>query len=186
MASNTCERCHRSLSNPQSIENGLGPICRSKSPQGDEGMNGSSNGAVAELPFDPDTRDMVCERVPDGVGLGGMPRYRPCFNISQAIVHHSPTGLEWGYGGSGPADFALNILHLFLPPLGPIPDDCEDPERWANADVKCFRGTASNAAWRLHQPFKDEFVAKLLRKGGVIRGDVIRQWIAEQPQGDEQ
>jgi hypothetical protein len=26
------------------------------------------------------------------------------------IVRHSPTGFEWGYGGSGPADLALSIL----------------------------------------------------------------------------
>ncbi|MGH2331772.1 DUF6166 domain-containing protein [Thermoanaerobacter mathranii] len=26
------------------------------------------------------------------------------------IVKHSPTGFEWGYGGSGPADLALSIL----------------------------------------------------------------------------
>lgn len=26
------------------------------------------------------------------------------------IPHHSPTGFEWGYGGSGPADLALAIL----------------------------------------------------------------------------
>ncbi len=25
------------------------------------------------------------------------------------IVHHSPTGFEWGYGGSGPADLALAL-----------------------------------------------------------------------------
>jgi hypothetical protein len=26
------------------------------------------------------------------------------------IVRHSPTGMQWGYGGSGPADLALSIL----------------------------------------------------------------------------
>jgi len=25
--------------------------------------------------------------------------------------HHSPTGFEWGYGGSGPADLARSLLH---------------------------------------------------------------------------
>jgi len=29
-------------------------------------------------------------------------------------VRHSPTGFEWGYGGSGPADLALSILWDFL------------------------------------------------------------------------
>lgn len=26
------------------------------------------------------------------------------------IVRHSPTGMNWGYGGSGPADLALSIM----------------------------------------------------------------------------
>jgi len=30
------------------------------------------------------------------------------------IVEHSPTGLEWGYGGSGPSDLALSILTDYL------------------------------------------------------------------------
>jgi hypothetical protein len=30
------------------------------------------------------------------------------------IKHHSPTGLEYGYGGSGPADMALSILCDFF------------------------------------------------------------------------
>ncbi len=30
--------------------------------------------------------------------------------IGQEWVWHSPSGFEWGYGGSGPADLALNIL----------------------------------------------------------------------------
>lgn len=28
----------------------------------------------------------------------------------QHRIRHSPTGLEWGYSGSGPADLALSIL----------------------------------------------------------------------------
>lgn len=30
-------------------------------------------------------------------------------------VKHSPTGMEWGYGGSGPADTARSILLMELP-----------------------------------------------------------------------
>lgn len=29
-------------------------------------------------------------------------------------VSHSPAGMNWGYGGSGPADLALSILTDFL------------------------------------------------------------------------
>lgn len=30
------------------------------------------------------------------------------------IVRHSPTGLQWGYSGSGPADTAVSILTDYL------------------------------------------------------------------------
>ncbi len=34
---------------------------------------------------------------------------------SQKIRNHSPDGFNWGYGGSGPAQFALAILFELLP-----------------------------------------------------------------------
>ena len=46
--------------------------------------------------------DIVCRRGADGTAV--------VEGIRQAWVWHSPTGFEWGYGGSGPADLALNIL----------------------------------------------------------------------------
>ena len=45
--------------------------------------------------------DIVCERVDARAVLTGVPH---------EWVWHSPGGFEWGYGGSGPADLALNIL----------------------------------------------------------------------------
>jgi hypothetical protein len=44
------------------------------------------------------------ERTPQGVNVtvNGRPL--------QHIVRHSPTGFEFGYGGSGPADLAYSIL----------------------------------------------------------------------------
>lgn len=43
------------------------------------------------------------------------------------VVRHSPDGLSWGYGGSGPADCALSILHDFCERTGrPV----EVAERW--------------------------------------------------------
>lgn len=37
-------------------------------------------------------------------------------NDSQKVHNHSPDGFKWGYGGSGPAQLALAILLLYLPP----------------------------------------------------------------------
>lgn len=53
--------------------------------------------------------------------------------LRQALVYHSPTGLEFGYGGSGPGDTALNILRA----AGLPPKEC----------------------YRLHMDFKWAFVA---------------------------
>jgi hypothetical protein len=48
-------------------------------------------------------------------------RLRPLIHRMQ----HSPTGLEWGYGGSGPADLARSILwdHLNYEPEGGLYQD---------------------------------------------------------------
>ena len=67
-------------------------------------------------------------------------------------VHHSPTGLEWGYGGSGPHQLALAILGLLL--------------------------TRQNAQ-RLHGQFCDEVVAHIGRGPWYIsRLDIERRLIA--------
>ncbi len=74
--------------------------------------------------------------------------------MDQRLVLHSPTGFEWGYNGSGPADLALNILYLYV-----------DYPR----------------ATRLHHDFKDAFVARIPRDGGVIMREQIMHWLALHP-----
>jgi len=37
------------------------------------------------------------------------------------VIRHSPTGLEWGYGGSGPADLARSLLIDALGPAAACP-----------------------------------------------------------------
>lgn len=66
-------------------------------------------------------------------------------------VRHSPTGIEWGYAGSGPADLARSILLGF---------------------------TDEGTADRLYQRFKAEVVAAVPRGGGVIRASDVRAWLA--------
>ena len=78
--------------------------------------------------------------------------------MGQPLVYHSPTGYEWGYYGSGPADLALNILERFVEP----------PE-----------------AWRLHQAFKAEVVATVPQDGGAISAEFVREWLLERWAGEE-
>jgi len=74
-------------------------------------------------------------------------------NVPRRIIYHSPDGFEWGYGGSGPADLAWNILSLFV---------------------------GQREAQIYYQKFKFEFIATMPREGGVIKREVILKWIEEQ------
>lgn len=137
-----CRRCGRLLTDPKSKAAGIGPVCAAK--ENIENMQEDlfgDNGQRYDLPFNPESRDIVCKRFPDG---------KVAFNFPQAIKHHSPTGMEWGYAGSGPADFALNCLLMFVP---------------------------EGIAREHYQNFKFKFVATLPREGGVIQGSEIRKWL---------
>ena len=72
--------------------------------------------------------------------------------VEHAIVYHSPTGFEWGYGGSGPAELALNILAQHM---------------------------SKKAAWDLHQVFKWQVIAKQPYEGGIIPRTFIEEWITQ-------
>jgi len=104
---------------------------------------------------------VTCWRAPDGTARSSIP---------QRHVHYAPTGFDWGFGGSGPADLALNVLALFLPLAADAPD------------VSLRDGTSvSEAAWALHQAFKYDLIATLPRAGGDISAKTIRAWITTHP-----
>ena len=66
-------------------------------------------------------------------------------------VRHSPTGFQWGYGGSGPADLALSILWDHLD---------HEPDPW------------------LYQQFKFAHVARWpMGESWTITSDEIQAWI---------
>ena len=76
------------------------------------------------------------------------------------IVHHSPTGMQMGYGGSGPADMALSILvHYFRA-------------------FKSSPKTAKELAMSLHQDFKWNFIAPN-RTDLLITDIEIGNWLNE-------
>ena len=113
-----------------------------------------SNGIPEEVTQDPigipvqpeyevltgDSDDVVLWRTAEGVARASVPH----------AARHSPTGIEWGYGGSGPADLALSVLLA-------LTDD-----RTANA---------------LYHRFKHEVVAAVPEEGGVLRAADVRAWV---------
>ncbi len=67
------------------------------------------------------------------------------------LWNHSPTGLEWGYGGSGPAQLALAIL------ADALKDDL--------------------LAVEYHQPFKWEIVSRLSGDTWKLTVDQVFKWV---------
>lgn len=136
MPSNKCKRCRRILKDPVSIDAGLGPVCRSKV---------AFVATVQRVPpLEPfATVGLVCQRAADGTAL---------VNLKQTIVRHSPTGFEWGYGGSGPADLALNVLAAVI-------------------------GQRLAEAGGLYQNFKRDLIETMPREGGRIPLKLIRDWL---------
>ena len=87
-----------------------------------------------------DPEDVVLWRTLEGEAHASVPH----------AARHSPTGVEWGYGGSGPADLALSVLLALT------------DEQTANA---------------LYHRFKHEVVAAVPEEGGVLRAADVRRWI---------
>ena len=86
--------------------------------------------------------------------------------MPQPAVWHSPTGFEFGFGGSGPADLALNILELTLRDTG-----------FQGARQKLFEGSCYSLAAELHQAFKWQHIATMDRRGGAITVEFVKDWI---------
>lgn len=104
---------------------------------------------------------LICWRTPDGPARSSVPRRH---------VHYAATGFDWGFGGSGAADLALNVLAVFLP-LAP-----------EGTGVALRDGSSvSEAAWALHQAFKYDLIATLPRAGGHITAKMIWAWITAHP-----
>src|SRR6202035_3847736 len=68
------------------------------------------------------------------------------------VRNHSPTGFEWGYGGSGPAQLALAI---------------------------CVRCLGLEAGQITYQCFKSQFVASWPHEGWEITSDEIHEWYSK-------
>jgi len=78
------------------------------------------------------------------------------------LWNHSPSGFEWGYAGSGPAQLALAILADYL-----------------GASVKGSQ--SADLALSLHQSFKFEVVCKLPHEGWTLTSQDVEKFMATSP-----
>jgi Family of unknown function (DUF6166) len=98
-------------------------------------------------------RVYTIQRTPQGVVCtvnGGTASCRP-LPLRLDLWNHSPTGFEFGYGGSGPAQLALAILA----------DCCGD-----------------DLAVAYHQAFKWAVIARIPGPGGSLTGTFVRDVLA--------
>jgi hypothetical protein len=102
MSYTKCLICNRPLKNPASRELGMGKVCASKGKGGASVQNKVSDNDNIE-PYN--GKDIYIRREPGGIIFT---------NVQRSEYKHSPTGFNFGYGGSGVSDFALNCLLMFV------------------------------------------------------------------------
>ncbi len=95
-----CVLCNKPITDPQSMERGVGPDCWEQLRADLE----KNTGRFVDRYCGKFDGDVVLMRGTDGA---------PMSNIPHKVLMHSPTGYEWGFNGKGPADLALNILLQF-------------------------------------------------------------------------
>lgn len=111
-----CRRCHRQLKREPWRTLGIGKICKSKEDAASEKHCQESGDVI--VPYD--GGDIWIERLAsptyDRNGQLTLMQHS-CSgirtNIQRTETYHSPSGFNFGYGGSGPADTALNICLMF-------------------------------------------------------------------------
>lgn len=143
-----CRRCRRGLSNPTSIQAGMGPVCRGHQGKGqsskEDDMRKFHDFFIWDVPL---SEKLVIGRERDGDSTWVKT------NVPHLVIEHSPDGFEFGYPGSGPADLALNICEWYLRHIG-----------YDGQIMECFNGTTCfSLAFALHQDFKDAFVVGIPR-----------------------
>ena len=94
------------------------------------------------------------------------------------IPFHSATkgNLNWGYGGSGPADLALAILVDYFKEHA--------PSEGYRARAECNTWMVNSKAWKYHQEFKWHFVSKF-EDDWELYDTQIEAWLKEQEAKNE-
>jgi len=157
-----CSRCKKPLSNPASVEAGMGPICRGHGGKMKDDVCKREEFADGPVVGDDDwlelSEALVLQRLYDD-------KVPVRTNVPHLVVHHSPSGFEFGYGGSGPADLALNVCQWYLNRIG-----------YRGMKSECFDGTCFSLAFVLHQEFKRTFIEAAPHQGATIPFEQIQLW----------
>ena len=151
----TCSKCHKPLTDPVSVESEMGPICRSRE-KIREALRDAQRG---------DKMIFISRPINDGIILAREDG-KVATNVPWTCVSGSPDGFEWGYGGSGPSDLALNIVEAVLRRVG-----------YKGPRTQCFKGDCFNLAYSLRYEFKVKYLAGLDREGAILDYAPIKDWV---------
>lgn len=165
-----CQICKKPLSDPRSVEAGMGPVCRGHQNKKENDMDGTlrkqdfRDTFIDSIPF---AKAFVMARAAGRPGDELDDREMVCrTNVPHLVTHHSPDGFEFGYGGSGAADLALNVCQHYLNLTG-----------YTGRKTRCYDGNCWTLAWMLHQDFKNEFIASApWLKGTAVSFDRMARW----------
>lgn len=91
-------------------------------------------------------------------------------NVPHLVENHSPGGFEFGYGGSGPADLALNAAMVVLNLVA------NEENAELTGEVEMEKGVVSRPVFNSYQEFKDRFVAPVPREGAKVPWEELREW----------
>ncbi len=156
-----CQRCRRPLSNPESMQRGYGPVCWTKLHPGGLGPDateGFADQMIVDRPVEQEGV-FILRRDQDGAHT----------NVPHLCVEHSLSGFEWGYGGSGPSDLALNIIEKVLKMKG-----------FEGSRMGTYEGSCFDLSWEMHHDFKRDVVCAMPRSGGDIPIAVVWEWVLYQ------
>lgn len=160
-----CYKCRRELTNPLSVKLGIGPVCRRRLGVPGVGPQNADDLCDTYLPIPLESGIVLRRDVFDELSVST--------NVPHLVVEHSPTGYEFGFGGSGPADLSLNLVELLLTRRG-----------YQGERQECFDGSCYSLSYRLHQRFKARFIAPAPREGTVIPLRLVEKWLDESMAAD--
>lgn len=158
----TCAICNKPLSDPKSVRQGIGPICWARIMADLEGNPDEYVDRMLDLGLYPLDEAVVLIRDAKGI----------ITNVPRIVEKHSPTGYEWGYGGSGPAELALNITEYYVRILG-------NQGYEIGKAHKEREGVVHDATYMIYQDLKQEFLCSMEREGGRIAANEIMERIKD-------
>ena len=112
------------------------------------------------------------KREEDGSGPHGTVKT----NIPHRVEQGSPDGFEFGDGGSGPSDLALNAVEHLIQQLASEGQVEAPTDYYTEEEGDVHKGRVSKTAFHLAQDFKAKLVAPAPTSGASVEYQFLKEW----------